>query len=132
MYTAFVLTRESQEALKALVGSLVPQGFSLVTKEGSPLCHHVTINMGGFKVELNPTLKLGQMVHFRVTGFGLSELAAAVTVATDVAMKTASAFLHSTVAIGEKGKPFNSNQIPAEAFKAVGELEVEGVLTEVE
>lgn len=69
MYSAAVLTRNSAELLKWMIRAtlkLEESGFKFETPRGDSLPHHMTINLGKFDSNLNPSLSLGARALLKV------------------------------------------------------------------
>ncbi len=110
IYTAIVLDGKSQRLLLDKVLPLVQEASGW-----KPLSHHMTINLGPFKPELNNPQILGQQKEMRVTHLGKSNLVAAVRVECDVRTVNDGGLAgkHITLAVNQAdgGKPFLSNEI---------------------
>ena len=119
-YTAIVLNPDSHSRL--LAGFPPPSGWESVA-------HHMTINMGEFKGELNDSSILGQSVQMTVTHVGQDERVLAVAV--DTIVNSQNETKHITVAVNraEGGKPFHSNKI--KDWTPVEHLTLSGVVQEV-
>ena len=103
MYTALVLTPESQDELRTLLEDYIPKGWEII-------CHHMTINMG--PADRGPALEyLGKPATLKVVTVGVDDLVMAVGVTSDIPSKNT--IPHVTVAVDRAGggKPFLSNQI---------------------
>ena len=98
-YSCVLLEKASQNVLLHNLERYMPEGWRI-------FAHHMTINMGALKQkEL-----LGTEHMLTVTQVGLSDMAMAVKVKTDI--ETKNAFPHITVAINpDGGKPVMSNEI---------------------
>jgi predicted kinase len=98
-YSCVLLEKASQNVLLHNLERYMPEGWKV-------FAHHMTINMGALKQkEL-----LGTEQFLKVTQVGLSDMAMAVKVKTDI--ETKNAFPHVTVAINpDGGKPVMSNEI---------------------
>ncbi len=101
MYSAVVLDKESRSKLLSVMGTYVPDDWEKIA-------HHMTINMGPIKPELERYL--GMTVPLRVKEIGISEKAFAVKVE---GFPTTNKIPHITIAIDRKGggKPVMSNLI---------------------
>jgi len=122
MYTAVVLTQESQNKLKAFMKDLVPVTWQLY-------CHHMTINMG--KANQGPAnAYLGQTVQLVVNKIGRDNRVIALGVQCDIPSNNA--IKHITVAVNLDigGKPRHSNDL-TEWNKLPTLLTLEGVVMEV-
>lgn len=99
-YCGVLLDNESQNKLKQLFGSIVPENWTIK-------CHHMTIDP--FK---ECTENLGKTVNLMVTHFGKDDKACAVKV-VGYKGKTNNAFPHVTIAVNdsEGGQAKDSNQI---------------------
>ena len=99
LYSAVVIEEASQNVLFGNIGKLIPEGW---VKYG----HHMTINLGPLK---DKSL-LGTEQYLVVTKLGISDMAMAVEVQTDI--ETKNEISHVTVAINPNGgKPVMSNYI---------------------
>ncbi len=98
-YSCVLLEEASKNVVLHNLGRYIPEGWKV-------FAHHMTINMGSLKdKEL-----LGTEQLLTVTHVGLSDMAMAVKVKTDI--ETKNAFPHVTVAINpDGGKPVMSNEI---------------------
>jgi predicted kinase len=98
-YSCVLLEEASKNVVLHNLGRYIPEGWKV-------FAHHMTINMGALKQkEL-----LGTEHMLTVTHVGLSDMAMAVKVKTDI--ETKNAFPHVTVAINpDGGKPVMSNEI---------------------
>lgn len=120
MYTALVLTPESQTELRRFLEMYVP--------DWEILCHHMTINMG--PADRGPAEDyVGKSATLKVVSIGMSELVMAVGVESEVPSKNA--IPHVTVAVNraEGGKPFFSNQL--ENWEDLDGPTLHGVVEEV-
>ena len=99
-FCALVLDEESKT--KLIQYSEIPKGWEV-------FAHHMTINMGEIKPEYEKYL--GMTAKLRVTKIGMSDLAMAAMVDTNI--PTLSTIPHITIAVNraEGGKPFYSNKI---------------------
>jgi hypothetical protein len=99
LYSCVLLEEASKNVVLHNLGRYIPEGWKV-------FAHHMTINLGPLKdKEL-----LGTEHMLTVTHVGLSDMAMAVKVKTDI--KTKNAFTHVTVAINpDGGKPVMSNEI---------------------
>ncbi len=130
-YTGVVLTESSRDKLlehiKNHLEPLLRQGFSLQTKNGSPLAHHVTINLGNFDPSLNNINTLGQTVPILVNSWAFDEKVAAVGV--EIPLKSNNVKPHITIAISKEGKPVYSNNLTN--WMPISPIQIFGVVTEV-
>lgn len=120
MYTAVVLTPESQTKLLTALKQVIPFDWKVI-------CHHMTINMGN--AQSGPAKELlGQNVKFRAISTGQNDKAIAVTVDTNI--PSTNAIKHITVAVNIKngGKPVMSNQITD--WHPMSPIELDGVVQE--
>jgi hypothetical protein len=99
LYSCVLLEEASKNVVLHNLGRYIPEGWKV-------FAHHMTINLGPLKdKEL-----LGTEHMLTVTHVGLSDMAMAVKVKTDI--ETKNAFPHVTVAINpDGGKPVMSNEI---------------------
>jgi hypothetical protein len=99
MYTAAVLTPNSQQLLKNLIGELVPNSFEWIG-------HHLTLHMGPARPEDN----LGATVRLVVSHFAKDERVCAVKVCVGGEISS-NAQPHVTCAVNREGggKPKDSN-----------------------
>lgn len=115
MYTALTLDEQSRSILQSAfpcVGS-----FQSETQSGTPLPHHMTINMGMFDESLNPKHQIGNIYLIEVDGLLYDQRIAAARVvkAVDVIhgepITTRNRFPHITMglAIGQNVRPVESN-----------------------
>ncbi len=111
MYTALVLTEESQEQLKAITEKVYPDlNWELV-------CHHMTLHMGPASKE--EQCLIGRQFFITLDRIGKSDKAAAATVDSvrskeGINLSTAHIQIpHVTLMVNRKegGKPFDSNKI---------------------
>jgi hypothetical protein len=101
MYTAIVLTPESQAELRKLPN--LPESWV-------DMCHHMTINMG--PAEKGPAAgRVGEHATMKVVSVAKDDLVMAVGVRCDV--PSANKVSHVTVAVNraDGGKPFLSNKL---------------------
>lgn len=123
MYTALVLTDESQNELRNHFRDNIPNGWDVK-------CHHMTVNMGlaahGPAAEL-----LGKEFDLEVVAFAKDQNCAAVSVETVVPSNNA--VKHITVAVNVKGggKPKHSNDLK-EWINLPTSLKLRGVVQEVQ
>lgn len=103
MYTALVLTSESELTLRTNFRSVIPQGWDVK-------CHHMTINMG--KAISGPAATLvGQTFSIEVVSLASDQKVMAVGV--DTQCPSVNAVKHITLAVNtvDGGKPKDSNQL---------------------
>jgi hypothetical protein len=119
-YTAIVLNPESHGRLLAAFPP--PPGWEAIA-------HHMTINMGELKDELNDPAILGQPAKMTVTHVGRDERVSAVAV--DTPINSQNEIKHITVAVNRAGggKPFHSNKI--QEWTPVESMVLSGVVQEV-
>ena len=99
LYSCILLEEASQNVIFHNLRNEIPEGWTR-------LGHHMTINLGPLK---DKSL-LGRKEYLIVTHVGISDMAMAVKVKTD--LKTKNDFAHVTVAINpDGGKPVMSNDI---------------------
>lgn len=110
-YTAIVLSPSSRinliNHLQSQINNL--KGFKLTTNTGSPLVHHVTLNLGAFDENLNDKSILGQEIPIKVVSWAEDKNVAAVGV--EIPIQTINAQPHITIAISSTGKPMMSNNL---------------------
>lgn len=122
MYTAAVLTDHSRSVLLARFAEVYPaeaRGFQFSTVAGEPLPHHLTINMGGIDLDLNPKLTAGLKVLIPIYGFCIDEELNVCAARCDLPFNpegdrffSINAQPHVTMCIRlPKGKPFLSNKL---------------------
>jgi hypothetical protein len=99
LYSCVLLEEASKNVVLQNLKRYIPEGWKI-------FAHHMTINMGALKQkEL-----LGTEQFLKVTQVGLSDMAMAIKVKTNI--ETKNAFPHVTVAINpDGGKPVMSNEI---------------------
>lgn len=105
MYTAVVLNEKSQKRLMRTFAPQIPQGWKTYG-------HHMTVNMGLItKGPLESEDWLGYVAELEVTHVGMSDMAMAVAVQTDI--PSVNNVKHVTIAVNteEGGKPKMSNDI---------------------
>lgn len=123
MYTAVVLTPESQQQLRARFRDLIPPTWETI-------CHHMTVNMNG--IESGPLkgteYKLNTPVTLNVTSIAQDSLVMAVGVETLI--PSTNSIKHITLAVNRAagGKPFLSNKLTV--WTPTSPLELHGVILE--
>lgn len=114
-YTAIVLDPESRTKVMQAFESLNVnfKDYVFHTKSGSPLSHHMTINMGQPDLDLNPSLEIGDEVEMLIDGICYCKHlgVAACRVVESGRIVSANEQAHITVAIQSHGKPVNSNKL---------------------
>lgn len=137
-YSGVVLDDASVATLKAAAEEFgVPEGFVFTTNAGEPLPHHMTITLGPLvhpkgKHDFSTDYTPGSSISLEVTHIGVSDDAMAARVRPPAPISPKVKFPHITIAIPAGGKPFNSNKIPPETFKALPKpLTVTGTVEEV-
>jgi len=133
-YTAAVIISGKEEVREAIRQHLVDQGIiqeKIEEKwpEVNPLCHHMTINMGSFKQEMNPTLSLGAELSLIPNSIAFDNKVVAIGVSCEgvATINDETSRKHVTVAVNRMngGKPFSSNKLTdwqpftASAMKAI-------------
>ncbi len=124
-YTGVVLDDESRHRLLLWVGLTQPTWVTY--------CHHMTVNMGPFKADLNPEAKLGQKYTLKATHFASSDKVVAVKVVCPD-LKTVNKTPHITVVVNvdNGGKPKHSNDLPDDRWlELCEEIDLIGTLEEV-
>jgi hypothetical protein len=124
-YTGVVLYEDQSSMLK----TLVPEGWK-------PVCHHMTLHMGPVKNEDERPL-LGVEYALTVEGFAENDKVCAVKVTLPDELSSyykGKGTAHITIATGEGGKPFDSNNLDWLSLKDVSASvsNVTGKLLEVE
>jgi len=116
LYSAVVLDNASRSKLLEMVGSRVPQGWTIIA-------HHMTITLG----ELKDKTDIGKDVTLTVTDLGLSDMAMAVKVSGYTSKNITP---HITVAVNPAGgKPAMSKDITK--WQNIKTFVVMGVVTEI-
>lgn len=106
MYSAVVLTKESQERLVKRFVHLIPKHWEIIA-------HHVTINMGPLEKGPVASERLGEAVDLTVKSFAANDKVMAVGVDLEVPSKNPKP--HITIAVNREagGKPVMSNKLKA-------------------
>ena len=127
-YSGVVLDEQSKQKLLELS---IPAGWE-------PVAHHMTITMGPLqhpkgKHDFSEFYPVGAEVSLPVVAVGQDERAMAVKVKPPAEINKKISFPHVTVAVNRDagGKPFHSNKIPAENFKPLSGIILNGVVEEV-
>lgn len=121
MFTAAVLRPTSAALLKWIMRGTIDlesHGFFLKTPQGTPLPHHMTINMGQFDTKLNSKLFTGDVALLSINqlchNFRIGACAAEVVLANvervDV-VETINKHPHITICLMPGAKPKQSNDI---------------------
>lgn len=147
MYTAVVLDEPSRAKLLEVfvepLSILEAKGFQFQTASGSPLIHHVTLNMGAFDKRANPEREIGEEIAFALSFWGENERVVALGVtACMYSPVTGTTFgwpavcsknkqPHITVAINiaKGGKPVHSNELVQ--WTPIDSVQVHGVIAEI-
>ena len=123
LYSAVVLDEKSHDKLYNYLKTLIPKDWTVY-------CHHMTINLGAIKPEYERYV--GTKVRITVDGFGIGEKVSAVKCSVN-GIQSTNQISHITVAVDVNtgGKPSMSNQI-TRWFDIKRPLSLTGVVTEIE
>lgn len=118
MYTAAVLNKNSVDVLKKIVvENLNLQGFVFETKQGEPLPHHMTINLGTFDAKINNQELVNKPTFLHIDSIFYCEKIG--TCAANVIkcecenqnVNSINKHKHITICIKPPAKPFDSNKL---------------------
>ena len=102
-YTAIILNEPSRKKLLNLISGLIPDDWRVIA-------HHVTINLGPAKPEMEDYLNT--TIRLLVKSIGKSDMAMAVGVEIlNPNVKSTNERPHVTIAVSPEGKPRMSNDI---------------------
>lgn len=124
MYTAIVLTPESQHKLSMNFKSLVPVNWVMY-------CHHMTINMNDFASGplRDSSFVIGSPVELTVINYAYDNLVIAAGV--DTLVPSTNKIKHITIAVNKNagGKPFLSNNLTN--WHPISPINLKGIISEV-
>lgn len=122
MYTALVLTPESELSLRTNFRSIIPQGWDVK-------CHHMTVNMG--QAASGPAAALiGQTFPIEVVSLASDQNVVAVGVETQCPSTNANKHITLAVNTAGGGKPKHSNMLQ-QWNTLPSKLTLQGVVQEV-
>lgn len=132
MYTAAVLDEPSVEQLRQeVLGLHLTGGFRFRTERGSPLPHHVTINLGDFDSKLNPRDVLGKTcevivdaIHFDLSVGICAARVIELKTQHSVKIQTSNKHPHITCCLLPPNKPVLSNKLFTGEWKSTTIVEL--------